>query len=77
MEINLVELGQRGSNMTRRLLQAEHRWVVYDLRPEIVAALSRVGPLGTGSLQELLAKMTPPRMVWLIVLAGLLAEVSL
>jgi 6-phosphogluconate dehydrogenase len=44
--------------------------VVYDAHPEPIAALVREGAAGAASLEDLVAKLTPPRAVWLMVPAA-------
>lgn len=70
MQLGLVGLGRMGSGMTRRLMQGGHRLVVYDRSPEAVAAVAGDGALGASSLQDLGQKLTPPRVVWLMIPAG-------
>jgi 6-phosphogluconate dehydrogenase len=59
-----------GANMARRLMKAGHECVVTDLSADAVAALSRDGATGTGSLEALVAALAPPRAVWVMVPAG-------
>ena len=70
MQLGLVGLGRMGSGMTRRLMQAGHQLVVYDRSPETVAAVAGDGAVGASSLQDLGQKLTPPRVVWLMIPAG-------
>ena len=70
MQLGLVGLGRMGSGMTRRLMQGGHRLVVYDRSPETVAAVAGDGAVGASSLQDLGQKLTPPRVVWLMIPAG-------
>jgi 6-phosphogluconate dehydrogenase len=56
--------------MVRRLAQAGHRCVVYDMSAEAVAAVVKVGAVGTGSLAEFVKTLARPRTVWLMVPAG-------
>ena len=70
MQMAMVGLGRMGANMVRRLMRDGHECVVYDVRPDSVAALAEDGAVGAGSLQELVAKLTPPRAVWMMVPAG-------
>jgi 6-phosphogluconate dehydrogenase len=49
-----------GANMARRLMKAGHECVVTDLSADAVAALSRDGATGTGSLEALVAALAPP-----------------
>jgi 6-phosphogluconate dehydrogenase len=60
--------------MVRRLAQAGHRCVVYDMSAEAVAASAKAGAVGTGSLEELVQKLKRPRTVWLMVPAGVVDE---
>jgi 3-hydroxyisobutyrate dehydrogenase-like beta-hydroxyacid dehydrogenase len=43
MEIGFVGLGTMGFHMARRLIEAGHALVVYDMRPEAVARLTALG----------------------------------
>jgi 6-phosphogluconate dehydrogenase len=70
MQIGLVGLGKMGANMARRLMKAGHSCVVTDLNAAAVAALARDGATGSESLEAMVAAMTPPRAVWVMVPAG-------
>ncbi len=70
MQLGLIGLGRMGANMARRLMKAGHVCVVHDMRPDAVDALRAQGAVGAGSLDELSAKLTRPRAVWLMVPAG-------
>jgi 6-phosphogluconate dehydrogenase len=70
MDLGMVGLGRMGANMTRRLVRAGHRIVVTDLNPEAVAQLASEGAVPASSLEELVAKLQPPRAVWVMVPAG-------
>jgi len=74
MRIGFIGLGRMGGNMVRRITRAGHECVVYDVRPESVAALAVDGAIGASSLEDLVGKLTPPRVVWLMVPAGLVDE---
>src|SRR4029077_13897082 len=47
MQMAMVGLGRMGANMVRRLMRDGHECVVYDVRPESVAALAEDGDVGT------------------------------
>jgi 6-phosphogluconate dehydrogenase len=73
-ELGIVGLGRMGANIARRLLRAGHRCVVYDVEAEAVATLAAEGAEGANDLEELAAKLKPPRAVWLMVPAGEITE---
>jgi 6-phosphogluconate dehydrogenase len=59
-----------GANMVRRLMRDGHECVVYDVRQDSVAALQQEGAVGSDSLESFVAKLTPPRAVWVMVPAA-------
>jgi 6-phosphogluconate dehydrogenase len=63
-----------GANMVRRLMRDGHECVVFDVRPESVAALAQEGAIGAESMQDLVQKLPPPRAVWLMVPAAITDE---
>ena len=70
MQLGMVGLGRMGANMTRRLLRGGHQLVVSDLSPDAVKQIAGEGAVGSTSLEDLIAKLTPPRAVWIMVPAG-------
>jgi 6-phosphogluconate dehydrogenase len=70
MELGMIGLGRMGSNMVQRLLRAGHRCVVYDLNPAARDVLVKDGAVAAASLDDLVAKLAPPRHVWLMVPAA-------
>lgn len=70
MQLGMVGLGRMGANMVRRLLKGGHQCVVYDTHADAVRALAKEGAVGAGSLDDFVAKLTPPRAVWLMVPAA-------
>ncbi|HZQ93499.1 MAG TPA: decarboxylating 6-phosphogluconate dehydrogenase [Candidatus Sulfotelmatobacter sp.] len=70
MQLGMVGLGRMGANMTRRLMRGGHSLVVSDLSPDAVRQLGTEGATGSSSLEDLVAKLTPPRAVWIMVPAG-------
>ncbi|GIW44113.1 MAG: 6-phosphogluconate dehydrogenase [Candidatus Binatia bacterium] len=66
MQIGMIGLGRMGANMVRRLLRRGHECVVYNRSPEPIRALAAEGATGAFSLNELVAKLAPPRIVWVM-----------
>ncbi len=70
MQLGMVGLGRMGANMTRRLMRDGHKLVVSDLSPDAVKQLAGEGAVGSSSLNDLVAKLTPPRAAWVMVPSG-------
>ncbi len=70
MKLGMVGLGKMGANMTTRLIRGGHEIVAYDRSAEAVKSVASGGATGAGSLKELVSKLSPPRIVWLMVPAG-------
>jgi 6-phosphogluconate dehydrogenase len=66
----MIGLGRMGGNMARRLLQDSHDLVVYDRDHAAVSELTGLGAIGAHDLADLCAKLSAPRVVWLMVPAG-------
>jgi 6-phosphogluconate dehydrogenase len=74
MELGIVGLGRMGANMARRLMRDGHKIVAYDVNPEAVSKLADEGAEGASSLQDMAAKLSAPRSVWIMVPAGEITE---
>ena len=70
MELGVVGLGRMGANISRRLMRDGHRCVASDLDPAAVERLTSEGAVGAASLEELVAALASPRIVWVMVPAG-------
>ncbi len=70
MELGMVGLGKMGGNMTIRLATAKHRVVGYARAKPVVDAVVAKGAVGASSLADLVGKLAPPRVVWLMLPAG-------
>jgi 6-phosphogluconate dehydrogenase len=66
----MIGLGRMGANMVRRLLKGGHDCVVFDRSADAVAALVREKAAGSASLAEFAKNLTKPRVVWMMVPAG-------
>ncbi|HEY1487896.1 MAG TPA: decarboxylating 6-phosphogluconate dehydrogenase [Micromonosporaceae bacterium] len=70
MQLGMIGLGRMGANMVRRLTQAGHDLVVFDVSADAVKALEAEGATGATSLEDFAAKLETPRSAWLMVPAG-------
>jgi 6-phosphogluconate dehydrogenase len=70
MQLGMIGLGRMGGNMARRLLQDGHQIVAYNRSPEPVKAVEKLGATAAYSLEEVVAKLSLPRSVWVMVPAG-------
>lgn len=77
MRIGMVGLGRMGGNMARRLMQAGHEVVAYDVQTEAVDEIAAEGATPARSLSELAAALDPPRAVWIMVPAGQITAATL
>ncbi len=62
----MIGLGRMGSSMVRRLIQAGHRCVVYDIHPEAAQVLIQEGATGATSIEDFVRKLKKPRVVWMM-----------
>jgi 6-phosphogluconate dehydrogenase len=70
MQIGMIGLGRMGGNMTTRLLRDGHEVVAYARHADAVEAAAKQGAVPAKDLQDLVAKLAPPRHVWLMVPSG-------
>jgi 6-phosphogluconate dehydrogenase len=70
MHLGMVGLGRMGANMARRLLRGGHAIVAWDRDPAAVAAVAAEGAAAAASLDDLVARLAPPRAVWVMLPAG-------
>jgi len=70
MRIGMVGLGRMGGNMAGRLLKAGHEVVGWNRSRGPVDALVAEGGVGADGLEDLAARLEPPRAVWIMVPAG-------
>jgi 6-phosphogluconate dehydrogenase len=66
----MIGLGRMGMNMARRLLNGNHQVIAYNRTPNKTDEIVKEGAIGAYSLSELVEKLSPPRVVWLMLPAG-------
>jgi 6-phosphogluconate dehydrogenase len=70
MQLGMIGLGRMGGNMVRRLMGDGHECVVYNRAKAPIRQLESEGATGADSLEEFVAKLTPPRAAWIMVPAA-------
>jgi 6-phosphogluconate dehydrogenase len=70
MELAMVGLGRMEVNMATRLMRGNHRIVAYDLNEAPITSAEAEGTEGAHSLDDLKAKLSKPRIAWVMVPAG-------
>ncbi|HVI59120.1 MAG TPA: decarboxylating 6-phosphogluconate dehydrogenase [Luteimonas sp.] len=70
MELGMIGLGKMGANMAQRLVRGGHRVVGFDPRPEARTLVEGFGAESAGSLEEMVGKLSAPRVAWMMVPAG-------
>jgi 6-phosphogluconate dehydrogenase len=70
MQLGFVGLGKMGLNMVTRLVTGGHAIVSYDRDASAIARAEAAGARGAGDLKTLVAALSPPRAVWVMVPAG-------
>ena len=74
MQLGMIGLGRMGASMVRRLIKKGHDCVVFDMHGPAVAAAQKIGATGAASLADMVAKMTKPRAIWLMVPAAVVDQ---
>jgi 6-phosphogluconate dehydrogenase len=74
MQIGMIGLGRMGGNMVRRLLRGGHQCVVFDMNAASVASAATDGAVPSSTLEDLVTKLMPPRVVWMMIPAALVDD---
>ena len=77
MQIGIVGLGRMGANIARRLMRAGHQVVGYNRHDDIVRELAGEGMTPATGLADLVQKLTPPRVIWMMLPSGAITEQSI
>jgi 6-phosphogluconate dehydrogenase len=59
-----------GSYLTRRLMRDGHDFVVYDVSADAIAQLQSEGATVASTLEDFVARLSPPRAAWIMVPAA-------
>ena len=71
MQLGMIGLGRMGGSMALRLIHGGHQVIAYDAIAESRAAFAKqTGATTASSLDDLVAKLTPPRVAWLMIPAA-------
>jgi len=75
MQLGMIGLGRMGANIARRVMRDGHTTVVFDTNPDTVAQVVADGAEGSTSLEEFVQKLSPPRIAWVMIPAGITDKV--
>jgi 6-phosphogluconate dehydrogenase len=67
MKLGYIGLGKMGANMVERLLEKNHRVVAFDRNADAMTAAKNKGAQTAETLAELVAAVSSPRLVWIMV----------
>ncbi|MED1918427.1 decarboxylating 6-phosphogluconate dehydrogenase [Bacillus thuringiensis] len=70
MKLAILGLGKMGYNVTLNLLSHQHEVVAYDVDSTRAEELSHEGAIPAFSVEDAVAKLPTPRVIWLMVPAG-------
>src|SRR6266851_3470374 len=70
MQLAMIGLGRMGGNMTERLMRDKHQVIAFDRTPEVIQKYVKLGAVGASSPSDICAKLSPPRVAWIMVPAG-------
>jgi len=70
MQIAMIGLGRMGMNMAKRLLLGGHEVVAFNRTSSKTDRLVKEGALGAYSLKDVVEKLSPPRIIWIMLPAG-------
>ncbi len=78
MKLGMIGLGRMGANMARRLINGGHLVVGFNRSHQIIADMQREnGLLPAYSLDELVQQLQSPRIIWMMLPAGIVTDTML
>jgi 6-phosphogluconate dehydrogenase len=75
MQLGMVGLGRMGANIVRRIMRDGHTAVAFDTNADTVKQLEADGAVGATTLEEFVSKLDKPRVVWVMIPAGITGKV--
>ncbi|MBN1688385.1 MAG: decarboxylating 6-phosphogluconate dehydrogenase [Candidatus Omnitrophica bacterium] len=70
MKIGMIGLGRMGLNMVKRLIKEGHEVVAFNRSKGPLDEAAKAGAIAAKDLKDLVAKLTAPRVVWVMLPAG-------
>ncbi|OUC54483.1 6-phosphogluconate dehydrogenase (decarboxylating) [Sphingobium sp. GW456-12-10-14-TSB1] len=70
MQLAIIGLGRMGAGIARRLIRGGHQLVVFDHNQSATNALADEGAIGAISLEDAAARLSQPRIFWIMLPAG-------
>ncbi|MDE2366803.1 MAG: decarboxylating 6-phosphogluconate dehydrogenase [Betaproteobacteria bacterium] len=70
MDLGMIGMGRMGGPMSQRLLHGGHRVIGYARHADALRQLEEKGIIPASSLEDLAARLKPPRAIWLMIPAG-------
>ncbi|GJM75964.1 hypothetical protein HMSSN036_81800 [Paenibacillus macerans] len=67
MKIGMIGLGKMGMNLVSNLLEHKHEVVAFDMNPDSVSHAADKGAVPANSLEQLVASLEAPRVIWAMV----------
>ncbi|WP_019447587.1 phosphogluconate dehydrogenase (NAD(+)-dependent, decarboxylating) [Cupriavidus sp. BIS7] len=74
MHLGMIGLGRMGASLVQRLVKDGHTCDVHDVNPAAVRKMEGAGVQGRDSMDELVANLSRPRVVWVMVPAAVTGQ---
>lgn len=70
MKLGMIGLGKMGYNLMLNLLRHQHEVVAYDVNEQAVKKAADNGAIPASTLEDMVASLQTPRIIWVMVPAG-------
>ena len=67
MKLGYIGLGKMGHNMVERLVEKQHEVFAFDTDKEARKSVEKIGAKTASSIKELVERLEPPRLIWVMV----------